>query len=229
MATLYVVATPIGNLSDITFRAVETLKIVDFVLAEDTRHSAKIFSRYDIQTKLVPFHSHTSEGRLKKIVEEVKNAESVALVSDAGTPLVSDPGVLFVSALIKEGIDVVPIPGPSAVISALSVSGFPSHQFTFYGFIPHKKKRVTILREIAASPKTAIFYESPHRILKTLAQLVDYCEETRQVVIGREMTKKFEEYLRGTVHDVSEELAKRDKVKGEITVVLSPCSNKKPC
>lgn len=222
MSEFYVVATPIGNLGDITIRAVKILRAADFVLAEDTRQTRKLFDRFGIKTKLISFHAHSSEKKLEEIAALVKNCRSSALVSDAGTPLISDPGRNLIEKLISNGVKIIPLPGVSAVTSILSVTDFPVDRFTFYGFIPRKKRKSQVLQEIAASKFAVVFFESPFRILKTLEQFQEFADAERKVVVGREMTKMFEEFLRGSVAEVLTSLKSRPKIKGEITVVVSP-------
>src|SRR3989304_10154524 len=174
MAILYIIATPIGNLEDITLRAIRVLKEVDMILCEDTRMTQKLLQKYDIKTPTLSYHSHSGLAKVEKIFELLEEGKNLALVSDAGTPTISDPGVLLVSQVKEkfgQEVSIVPIPGPSAVISALSASGLPSSDFLFLGFLPHKKGRETLFKEIAVSKRTVVFYESPHRILKTLESL----------------------------------------------------------
>jgi 16S rRNA (cytidine1402-2'-O)-methyltransferase len=217
---LYIIATPIGNLGDITFRAIEVLKSVDLILCEDTRQTKKLLDHYKIEKQLVSYHQHSKIEKVDYIVGELKNGKNFALVSDAGTPGISDPGTILVEAAVKEGIQVVPIPGPSAVITALSASGFPTDTFVFHGFMPHKKGKETLMKEIVASDKVSVFYESVHRIEKTLEKLKTFIEPERQVVVFRELTKKFETIYRGTVGEVLEKL-NTDKILGEFVVIVS--------
>lgn len=193
MSVLYIVATPIGNLSDISQRAIDTLQTVDLIAAEDTRHSAKLLQHFHITTKMLPLHDFNEEQQTKKILQILKQGQSIALISDAGTPLISDPGYRLVSEVRKAGIEVVPIPGACAMIAALSASGLPSDKFRFEGFLPAKQHaRLEHLKNLAAETCTLIFYESPHRILKSLQDMLTIFGEDRQVVIARELTKKFE-------------------------------------
>lgn len=222
---LYIVATPIGNLEDITLRAIRTLKEVDCILCEDTRTTGKLLSKYDIHTKTKSYHAHSTEAKESFIISMLKDGKNLALVSDAGTPCISDPGVLLVSNVIKElGVDasIVPIPGPSALISAISACGLSVAEFTFLGFIPHKKGRETLFKEIAESTKVVIFYESTHRIIKTLESLTKHLEPNRQIIIAREITKQFEEFVRGTAQEVLGYFKDNsDKVRGEFVVIVA--------
>ncbi len=218
MGTLYVVATPIGNLQDITLRALEILKTVDVVACEDTRVTKRLLDHYQIATNTISYHQHSKVGKIDFFVSKLKAGESVALVSDAGTPGISDPGRLLVQAAVNEGIKVETIPGPSAVAAALAISGLPTDRFIFLGFLPHKKGRETIIKEIAALDNTVVFYESVHRIIKTLEQL-RAAGLNRQLVVARELTKKFETVYRGRVDEVLEQLSK-DQIKGEFVVII---------
>jgi len=190
MSHLYIVATPIGNLEDITLRALRVLKEVDFILCEDTRQTKKLLDRYKIYTLTLSYHQHSKLKKLDEIKELLKEGKNLALVSDAGTPGISDPGNKLVRFLADNKIDVKisPIPGPSAIISALSVSGFPTDNFVFLGFVPHKKRRQTFFKNLVQEKKTAVFYESPHRIMKTLGSLKEYLPE-QEIVVCRELTK----------------------------------------
>ena len=232
LGKLYIVATPIGNLADMTFRAVETLKQVDCILCEDTRTTGSLLKHYEIgnkneagMSKLISFHSHSKLQKVKQIIEMIREGKSLALVSDAGTPCISDPGVMLIAELKKEfGNELVvsPIPGASALISALSVAGIPVHEFTFKGFVPHKKGRETFFKEVSEIKHTIAFYESVHRITKTLESLAEYVP-TRKISVARELTKLFEETIQGT-HDQVIEYFKNnpDKVRGEFVVIVAP-------
>ncbi len=224
MPTLYIIATPIGNLKDITFRAVSVLEKVDMVLCEDTRVTKKLLNHYEISANVMSYHSHSKLSKVEKIFSILKDGKSIALVSDAGTPTISDPGVLLV-AQVKEkfadGVKIVPIPGPTALISALSVSAFPSSEFLFLGFLPHKKGRETLFSEISNSKRTVVFYESPHRILKTLNSLKEHLSLGRKIMIARELTKIYEETVSGTVEYVLSYFEDNpEKVRGEFVVVV---------
>ncbi len=223
--TLYIVATPIGNLEDITLRALRILKEVDCILCEDTRTTKVLLNKYDISTKTISYHAHSTGAKESAIIKMLKDGQNLALVSDAGTPCISDPGVLLVANVYKElgkEASVVPIPGPSALISALSASGQSSASFTFLGFLPHKKGRATIFKEMREKDEMIVFYESTHRIMKTLASLEESIGD-RQIVIAREITKKFEEFIRGTPKEVAEYFTvNTDKQRGEFVVIVAP-------
>lgn len=219
MGILYIVATPIGNLKDITFHAIEILKNVDLVICEDTRHTKKLLDYYNIQKPTVSYHQHSNLQKVNYILEELKRGKIAAFVSDAGTPGISDPGNKLVALAVKNGIQVFPIPGPTAVIVALSVSGFPTDSFVFYGFMPHKKGKETLMKKIAENEVVSVFYESTHRIMKTLERMKNFLEPQRQIVVCRELTKKFETIYRGNINEVLETLQK-DKVLGEFVVIV---------
>lgn len=220
---LYIVATPIGNLADITFRAVETLKQVDLIAAEDTRHSGKLLQHYDINTPMLSLHEHNENVKYKKILDMLQEGKSVALISDAGTPLISDPGYRLVREAIQLNIQVVPVPGASAIISALSVSGLPSDHFTFEGFLPAKEAaRKHTLESLQNETRTMVFYESPHRILAMLNNLLEVFGEDREVVIARELTKRFETIRGGKLQEmVSWILENLEQQKGEFVVLVA--------
>lgn len=224
MSKFYVIATPIGNLEDITLRAIETLKNVDLILCEDTRQTRKLLEKYNIKNETMSYHAQSKLAKVDKILEFLKEGKNLALVSDAGTPGISDPGAMLVAQIkenLEESVDVVPIPGASAVIAALSASGLPIHEFTFLGFLPHKKGRETLFKEIAEAKRTFVFYESPHRILKTLESLNKFCPE-KKVCIAREITKIYEEFKTGTAEELLEYLNQNPvKQKGEFTVIVA--------
>ncbi len=217
--TLYLVATPIGNLEDITFRAVRTLKEVDLIACEDTRHTRTLLDRYGIRTALLSYHEHNEHRRAPELVGRLAEGESVALVSDAGTPVLSDPGYAVLQLAIQHGIDVVPIPGPSAITAALAVSGLPPDHFLFCGFLPRRSaERRRILAELAPLPWTLIVFEAPHRIGSALADIHAVLGNRRLAVV-RELTKRFEEVIRGSAEDVMTQV--RDSPpRGELTVVI---------
>jgi 16S rRNA (cytidine1402-2'-O)-methyltransferase len=220
---LYIVPTPIGNLEDITLRAIRILKEVDIVLCEDTSVTQRLFKEYDIETKTSVFYAQTGIKNIEKIMTTLEEGGKVALVSDAGTPTISDPGVLLVDRVRVElpNVKIVALPGASALITALSVSGITSSTFTFYGFFPHKKGRETLFKTIAESDVTSVFYESVHRIEKTLESLAGVLEEGRLVVIARELTKMHEEVVRGTAQEVKSYFeAHMDHIRGEFVVVI---------
>lgn len=196
MSKFYVVATPIGNMGDITLRAIEVLKSVDLILCEDTRQTKKLLDKYNIDRPTMSYHAQSKLAKTDKILKLLEEGKDLALVSDAGTPGISDPGAMLVAEIkenLKDSVLVVPIPGVSAVITALSASGLPTHEFTFLGFLPHKKGRETLFKEIRESKRTMVFYESPHRILKTLESLQKFCPD-KKVCIARELTKIYEEF-----------------------------------
>lgn len=220
--TLFIVATPIGNLEDITLRAVRVMRESAAIACEDTRHTRKLLDHFAIATPAVSYHEHNETRRAAELVERMRGGESVALVSDAGTPLVSDPGHRLVAAAIAAGIPVVPVPGPSAAMSALSAAGLATDQFRFCGFLPAKSgQRRKALEERKREDCTLIFYEAPHRILDALADVAEVFG-ARPVVAARELTKMHEEFLRGSAAAVREQLAARPSVKGEFTLLIAP-------
>ncbi len=214
---LYIVATPIGNLGDMTLRAIETLKQVSVIFCEDTRQFSKLAGQFQIEKPAYALHQHSGEKVFKRVFDYLEKGEDVAYVSDAGTPGISDPGGVLVEAVIKNGFEVIPIPGPSAIITALSVSGFPTDKFLFLGFIPHKG-RTKFYQQIEDSKITVGFYESTHRILRTLEELISVIKN-RQIVVARELTKQFETIYRGTATEVLEEVKKMSK--GEFVIIIS--------
>jgi 16S rRNA (cytidine1402-2'-O)-methyltransferase len=218
--SLYIVSTPIGNLKDITLRALETLKEVNFVICEDTRVTSILLKHYDIHKELISMNAQTESKKNPLLIERIKNGESCALVSDAGTPSISDPGVRLISEAIKANIPVVPIPGASAAITALSISGVPTDAFLFEGFLPNKKGRMTKLKQLANEDRTIVIYESTYRIEKLLKELSEFMPE-RFIVICRELTKKFEEVRRGYPKELSESFGESVN-KGEFVVVIAP-------
>ena len=220
MSKLFIVPTPIGNLGDITFRAIETLKSVDIILAEDTRTSLKLLKHYKINSKIESYHMHNEHKKADSIINKISEGNTIALISDAGTPSISDPGFLLVRECIKNNIEVECLPGATALITALVVSGLPSDKFLFEGFLPAKKGRTKRLKELSNEKKTIIFYESPHRILKTLKDFSNYFSPEKQVSVSREITKIYEETFRGTIEESIEHFEK-NKPKGEFVIVLS--------
>ena len=224
MSKFYVVATPIGNMGDITFRAIEVLKSVDLILCEDTRTTKNLLNKYSINKPTMSYHAQSKLAKTDKIFELLNEGKDLALVSDAGTPTISDPGAMLISRIkdeLKDEIQVIPIPGASAIITALSASGMPTHEFTFLGFLPHKKGRETLFKEIAEAKRTMVFYESPHRILKTLESLQKFCPN-KKVCLARELTKIYEEFKTGTPVELTEYLTQNPvKQKGEFTVLVS--------
>lgn len=219
---LYIVATPIGNLEDITLRALRVLKEVDLIACEDTRKTKNLLSRFQIQTPTISYHQHSKVQKLDYLIELLRQGKRVALVSDAGTPGISDPGNLLVQKAaeqLSDGVQVVPVPGPCAATALASVSGLPTDKFLFLGFPPHKKGREKFFKRVAESEETVIFYESPHRFLKALNSLSELLDENRKVVVGRELTKMFEEVVRGTIGEVAGYFANKG-VKGELVIIV---------
>tara|TARA_B100002019_G_scaffold37426_1_gene31328 strand:+ start:653 stop:1321 length:669 start_codon:yes stop_codon:yes gene_type:complete len=220
MSKLFIVPTPIGNLKDITVRAIDTLQAVDIIYAEDTRTSLKLLNHYEISTPMQSFHMHNEHAKINNIISSFKQGKTAAIISDAGTPGISDPGFSLVRACLENHIEVECLPGATALIPALINSGFPCEKFSFEGFLPAKKGRTKRLKEIVAQEKTMIFYESPHRLIKTLKDFSDYFTEENQVSVSREISKKFEETIRGTLLQVIDHFEK-NKPKGEFVIVLS--------
>lgn len=221
---LYIVSTPIGNLEDITLRALRVLKEADVIACEDTRTTRKLLTRYAIETPLVSYHEHNEIEKAKELLSLLEVGKSIALVSDAGTPCISDAGYRLVKLASEHGIEVLSIPGPSASVSALSVSGLPTSSFAFFGFLPRTKKHLTdYLSRIKNYPETLVFFESPNRVTKTLRAMSEVFGD-RDISLSREMTKLYEEALRGKIPDVLEALGKRDKIKGEVTIVVEGAS-----
>ena len=218
-AKLYIVATPIGNLGDITFRAIEALKAVDVILAEDTRETKKLLKHYEINKQMYSFHQHNEHKSVPALIEQLQNGTSFALCSDAGTPGISDPGFLLIRACVEHHIDVISLPGPTAVISALVSSGLPCDRFVFEGFLPHKKGKQTKLKSLIEEERTVVFYESPHRILKTLYLIQEILGDRRPLVICRELTKKFEEVIRGSSTELINHF-ETNAPKGEFVLII---------
>jgi 16S rRNA (cytidine1402-2'-O)-methyltransferase len=226
--TLYVVATPIGNLEDITYRAVRILGEVELIACEDTRQTRKLLDHYGIQKPTISYHEHNEAERTEELAVRLRGGAIVALVSDAGMPLVSDPGYRLVRAAVESGIPVVPLPGPSAMLTALAASGLPTDSFHFSGFFPHKPgQRVKALEAIAEEHATVIFYEAPHRILEAL-EAIEQVLGARPVVVARELTKIHEEFLRGTAAEIRAQLEQREVVKGEITLLIGKATAPPP-
>lgn len=219
MSKLVLIPTPIGNLGDITLRAIETIKSVDVLLAEDTRQTGKLLKHLSIDKKMWAHHSHNEHKSTNSIIEKIQGGETVGLVSDAGTPGISDPGFLLVRECLKAGVEVETLPGATAFVPALVGSGLPSDKFFFEGFLPHKKGRQTRLKFLAELPCTIVFYESPHRLIKTLQQIAEFLGEERQICVVRELTKMFETFHRGTVAEV-QKYFEETPPKGEIVIVL---------
>ncbi len=226
MSRLVLIPTPIGNLEDITLRALNTLKSCRFVLAEDTRTAGFLLKHFDIQVPLSPFHKFNEHKVLDNLLDQIEACECVGLISDAGTPGISDPGFLLVRACIERGIDVECLPGPSALIPALVVSGFPTDRFVFEGFLPHKKGRQTAWLRLRDEERTVVLYESPYRLTKALAEICEWVDPRRRVAVCRELSKKFEEIRRGEAAEVLAYFSQKP-VKGEIVLVMEGCSGER--
>ena len=220
MSKLYLVPTPIGNLKDITLRALEVLKSVDLILAEDTRTSGKLLKHYEIGTPMQSHHMHNEHKTLDAIISKIKSGSSIALISDAGTPAISDPGFLLTRACVEQQIEVDCLPGATAFVPALVNSGLPSDKFVFEGFLPVKKGRQTRLQLLAEETRTMVFYESPHKLIKTLTNFCEYFGEERQLSVSRELTKLYEETIRGKAKEVLEHYTNKPP-KGEIVIVVA--------
>jgi 16S rRNA (cytidine1402-2'-O)-methyltransferase len=217
---LYLVPTPIGNLEDITLRALRILKEVDLILAEDTRTSAPMLKHFEIDQKVFAHHQHNEHKAVAEIVKFLKEGKNIALISDAGTPAISDPGFLLVREVLKHDLPVECLPGATAFVPALVNSGLPNDRFTFEGFLPVKKVRQTLLKELIYDQRTMIFFESPHRLLKTLEEFIEYFGEDRQASVSRELTKMFEENVRGTLTEIKKHF-EENILKGEFVIVLA--------
>ncbi|MCW8858408.1 MAG: 16S rRNA (cytidine(1402)-2'-O)-methyltransferase [Deltaproteobacteria bacterium] len=225
---LYVVATPIGNLEDMTYRAVRILQEVALIAAEDTRHSRKLLEHYGIRTALISYHEHNEEARAEQLIGKLQAGDSLALISDAGTPCIADPGYRLVSRCQQDSITVVAVPGPSALVAALSIAGLPTDAFSFVGFLPAKTHgRRQFLEQIKDEVQTVACYEAPHRLLSSLADIGEICGADRPVAIARELTKRHEELFRGTVAEALEYFA-RSSVKGELVLLLGPTPARQP-
>ncbi|MDD5569738.1 MAG: 16S rRNA (cytidine(1402)-2'-O)-methyltransferase [Bacteroidales bacterium] len=220
MPKLFIVPTPIGNLEDITLRAIRILKETDLILAEDTRNTGKLLKHYNIETKLFSHHKFNEHKTVKSIAERILNGENIALVTDAGTPSISDPGFLLIRECIRLGIDVECLPGATAFVPALVNSGLPSDNFCFEGFLPHKKGRQTKLQSLVNESRTMIFYESPFRIIKTLEDFSKYFGGERKASVSRELTKVYEETTRGTILQLIDYYKNKSSIKGEIVVIV---------
>jgi len=220
MSKLYIVPTPIGNLKDITFRAIEVLKEVDLILAEDTRTSGKLLKHFEINTPSQSHHMHNEHRTVENLIHKLKAGTSIALISDAGTPAISDPGFLLTRACVEHDIEVDCLPGATAFVPALVNSGLPNDKFVFEGFLPVKKGRQTRLKLLAEETRTIIFYESPHKLLKTLTHFCEYFGEDRAVSVSRELTKLYEETIRGTAKEVLDHYTNKPP-KGEIVIVVA--------
>jgi 16S rRNA (cytidine1402-2'-O)-methyltransferase len=217
---LYVVSTPIGNLEDISLRAIRTLKEVDLIACEDTRNTRKLLSHYDIKRPLTSYHEHNEKVKAKELLRQLRSGKNIALVSDAGTPGISDPGFRLVKIASENGIDIISVPGPSAAVAALSISGLPTSSFSFFGFLPKaKNKKENFLKEIQGSEQTLIFYESSRRVIDTLVSIFEVFGD-REISVSRELTKMFEETMMGKISDVIEKLRGKKDLKGEFTLVI---------
>jgi 16S rRNA (cytidine1402-2'-O)-methyltransferase len=219
---LYIVPTPIGNLGDMTLRALEILKSVDLILAEDTRTSGKLLKHYAISKPLQSFHIFNEHKTVEGLIKRLQTGETMALISDAGTPGISDPGFLIVRAALNAGLKIDCLPGATAFVPALIKSGLPSDRFVFEGFLPHKKGRQTMLTKLAEEERTMIFYESPHRLLKTLEQFITYFGAERKASVSRELTKLYEETVNGTLEEIRLHFSQKE-VKGEMVIVVGGC------
>jgi len=216
---LYIVPTPIGNLADMTFRAVEILKSVDTILCEDTRQSSKLLNFYQISKPLTAIHKMNEYREVDKLIQQIKSGKQFALISDAGTPLISDPGNILIDKCIENGIEIDCLPGATALVPALVNSGFDLSSFVFLGFPPHKKGRQTFIKSIIAEPKTVVIYESPHRVIKFLQEFIEFNGENRKLSISREISKKFEETLRGTAEELLLHFTNKEPI-GEFVIVI---------
>lgn len=220
MGKLYLIPTPIGNLEDITIRSIQMLKDVDLILAEDVRHTGKLLKHFNIDTKMAPYHTHNEHKAVYRYVAQIQEGSDIGLVTDAGTPSISDPGFLMVRTCIAADVEVECLPGATAFVPALVNSGLPSEKFCFEGFLPTKKGRQKRLKELVSEKRTMIFYESPHRLVKALTEFIDYFGKDRKVSVSRELSKIYEETKRGTLSTVLEYFSKKN-VKGEIVIILS--------
>ncbi len=223
---LYVVGTPIGNLSDMSERAISTLKCVDLIVCEDTRTSGRLLSAFGIQTRMMAFHQHNEHKKVNEICNLIEGGSSIALISDAGMPAISDPGFLLTRLAHQRAISVEAIPGPTAIITALAASGLPSDRFIFEGFLPPKKGRKSKLEALVSEERTIIFYESPHRIIRLLKEINEFFGGDRLIAVCRELTKKFEEINRGLSSDILHDYESRKSIKGEFVVMVSGCNYK---
>ncbi|MCC8095212.1 MAG: 16S rRNA (cytidine(1402)-2'-O)-methyltransferase [Tannerellaceae bacterium] len=220
MAKLYIIPTPVGNLEDMTFRAIRILKEVDLILAEDTRTTGLLLKHFDIQNNMQSHHKFNEHKTVEQIATRIQSGENVALVSDAGTPGISDPGFMLVRECVRQGVKVECLPGATAFVPALLVSGLPTDKFCFEGFIPQKKGRQSRIKELATEERTMILYESPYRVVKTLTQLAEYCGHDRQVSVSREISKFYEETVRGSLKEVITHFSAREP-KGEFVIILA--------
>jgi 16S rRNA (cytidine1402-2'-O)-methyltransferase len=227
MGKLFIIPTPVGNLEDITLRSLRILREVDMILAEDTRVTKKLLDHYDINKPLLPYHQYNEHHQLDKYIDIIQSRHCVALVSDAGTPGISDPGFLLIRACIQNNIETECLPGATALIPALVNSGFPSDKFYFYGFLPHKKGRKTAIEQVSKIEETVILYESPFRLIKTLEELKTVLGETHPVCVCRELTKIYEETIRGNISEVLTYFSSKNAIKGEIVIIIQGQTKKK--
>jgi 16S rRNA (cytidine1402-2'-O)-methyltransferase len=216
---LYIVPTPIGNLEDITLRALRILKEVDIILAEDTRTSGNLLKHFEIDNKLMSYHQHNEHGVLPKMISLLQEGKNLALVTDAGTPGISDPGYLLIRECVRHNLPIEPLPGATAFVPAILKSGFPCDEFVYIGFLPQKKGRQTAVQKIAEDERTTVMYESPHRLIKLLEQLLEFCDTERKISVSRELTKKFEETINGTVTELLQHFLQHEP-RGEFVVVV---------
>jgi 16S rRNA (cytidine1402-2'-O)-methyltransferase len=223
--SLYIVATPIGNLEDITHRAIRILKEVDLIAAEDTRHSGILLRHYGITTPTTSFHSHTSDAKAKALAAELAAGKNMALITDAGTPGISDPAWTLIQAALAQNVSIVPVPGPAAFLTALMGSGLPMNEFLYLGFIPAKKGRQTLFESLLEESRTVVLYESPHRLTKTLAQMAEILGSNRVVILARELTKMHETFHRATLGELLAE-AQKKPFKGELVILVAPADFK---
>lgn len=219
MAKLFIVPTPIGNLEDITLRALRTMKECDLILCEDTRTSSNLLRHFQIDKPTLAYHMNNEHKSLQRFVDKILLLNSVCLISDAGTPGISDPGFLIIRECLKNNIEIECLPGPTAFVPALVNSGIPCDRFLFYGFLPHKKGRMTAMKNLSESPNTIIFYESPHRLLKTLEQMMPFFGNDRKICVAREISKMYESFIRGSLEEVFE-FYKTQNIKGEIVIII---------
>ncbi len=219
--SLYLIATPIGNLEDITLRALRILKEVDLIAAEDTRHSGILLKHFEISKPLTSYHSHSNDRKVQQIVEQLQAGKNVALISDAGTPGISDPAWSLVQATLAAGIEIIPVPGPAAFLTALMGSGLPMNEFLYLGFVPAKKGRMTLFESIKNEERTVILYESPHRIQKTLELMLTVLGGDRSIVLARELTKLHETFFRGTLQELLDS-KEANKLRGELVLLVGP-------
>lgn len=222
---LYLVPTPIGNLEDMTLRAIRVLKEADLIAAEDTRTAGVLLRHFEIDAPTTSYHDHNEHKKTPQLVARMQAGHDVALITEAGAPGISDPGFYLARACVEAGIRVIPLPGPTAFVPALTASALPSDRFVFEGFLPKKKGRQTRLRFLADEPRTMVFYESPYRLVRTLDDFIDHFGDTRRVVVARELTKKFEEFRRGTLEEVRSYFAQQNKVRGELVLIVAGASD----